>query len=339
VKVLTEQPVRFLPGEVLAPEDLNRVYRYAQDAVADVAQRRWAKSLLTFPFRRDVATPYTQSLSTEERTYRFTCPVECVVEGASLSANLTASGPARWNITTAAGATPTGCTVPYLSTDDSVASSSVDISDVNVDKFVLAANTEYKLTLSGTTFSAERADVALRLAIDRWKTGGTLDVPSFSPTLHAANGSPNAVTVNANTASLTTQAAKFAARASMTPALFVAPSNLSSATAATLRTWNVPLWEATRARARAVRLYVYALGGASASSVTAQLQDASSTVLASATTSVSANSAASASSGAISVPLTGTGVTETPASDYKVVLSGGAASLTKAYALLWIEWS
>lgn len=341
MKVLTEQPVRFATGGTLAPEDLNRVMLYAQDAVADVAQRRWARSTLTLPFVRTVGDPLTQAITTDELSWRFICPVECVLERAFLSGNLTCTGQLQFALTNAAGATPNGATIPYLSTDGSVGAATVDTEDVNVDRVVLTAGVEYKITVSGTTFSLARADVTLHVAVDRWASGGTLDVPSFAPTLHAAAGSPNATTVNANTAALTTQTNKFNARRGMTPFLLTTTDLGVGAS----MVFDVPLWESGRARATVARIYVGAAFSVLATgSVTAVLKSAAGVTRATATGSLGAGAflttPSNGDSGALSLSMVGiAGVTTTPASDNTITLTNSSTQIAKRlYALVWLDW-
>lgn len=336
MKVLTEQPVKFATGGTLAPEDLNRVMLYAQDAVADVAQRRWAKATLTLPFTRTVGDPYTQALAAEELTWRFACPFECVLERAYLSGNLTCTGQLQFSLTTAAGATPTGATTPYLATDGSVTDATVDTADFNVDRVVLSAGVEYKLTVSGTTFSLARADVTLFLAVDRWKSSGSLDVPVFTPTLHLASGSPNATTVNANTTALALQANKFQSARGMTPVFFAVTDLAGGAT----QTMSLPRWESTRARA--VFTYTYA-AAVMASSTTGTLsiavKNSSGVSVGGQTLNVSASTFGSQLINGSLQSLTGSGVSASTTSDYTVSITNNTAvNALKAYVIVWVEW-
>lgn len=342
MKVLTEQIVRFTTGGTLAPEDLNRIYLQNKDAVDDVALKRWSRSTLTLPFRRACGAPLTQA-GGFELSWRFICPVECVLEGAELSANMTGTGAVQWALTTAALVTPTGATVPYLSTNGTITDVTAETTDLNVDRVVLTAGTEYLLTVSGTAFSLARADVTLRLAVDRWKTSGTLDVPSFSPTMHVATGAPNATTVTANTGALTTQAAKFAARRGLTPMLFTATDVAVSGSVS----FALPLWESTRGRATLVRLYVGGIWSAlTTGSVQARVLNASSTAVATATNNSLGGGAYVASlfsgdAGALSVGLTGaSGVTVAAGSDYSVSLTNNSSQVVgRLFAIAWLEWN
>jgi hypothetical protein len=341
VKVLTEQIVRFATGGTLAPEDLNRIYLQNKDAVDDVALKRWSRSTLTLPFRRACGDPLTQASDANELSWRFICPVECVLEGAELSANMTGTGAIQWTLTNSSAVVPTGATSPYLSTNGTITDVTADTTDLNVDRVVLSAGVEYLLTVSGTAFSLARADVTLRIAVDRWKTSGTLDVPSFAPTMHAVTGSPNATTVNANTAALTTQAAKFAARRGMTPLLFTT-TDLAAANSAI---FTVPLWEAARARATVVRMYAGAVfaSAVTGTAVSVALRNASAVTVGGASNTISASAVApliSGDSGALSVALTGSGATNSSAADFSVrITNGSAATAKRAFALVWVEWS
>jgi hypothetical protein len=356
MKVLTESPVRFHTGEILPPDEINRPWLYAADAVADVAQRRWAKSLLSLPYVESVSAPYTQAMSAEERTYRFTCPVACAIERAFLNGNLTTTtAPATWSITkTSGGSTPAGATTPWLSTrgailtpaaagseasvssDGIIASATDTLQAQNVDRVLLEAGAEYQVALAGTTFSLGRADVALHLAIDRWQAGGALSVPSFSPSLWTDASAPNANVQLNNQASLATQAAKFATLRGMAPLLFVR-HGFTSATAANLRTFTLPRFASTRAQARIVRIYLYA-HTAGATTITATLKDQAGATLAT-VSDVVAGTFNSADSGALSIAING-GASATTTSDYSLTFANSSATnCVKAYALVWIAWS
>lgn len=341
MKVLT-QPLTYVTGDVLAPEDLDRAWLYSRDAVADVAQRRWTKGFLTFPFVQDVATPYTNATTAELLSYRFTCPVTCQVERAFLSGNLTCTGDVQVNITkVSGGTTPTGATAPYLSTGGTIASASTDTADVNVDRVQLEAGAEYKITVSGTTFSFDRFDVTLQVAVDRWNVSGALAIPNFNPTLLTDLNMADATLVAANNTALATEAVKFAsALTAPTPMLFVA-HGFTSATDTDLLRFTVPRFSNVRGQAIVKRIYVYAvMSGTGGGTVTATLKSAGGSTLASASANVAGVTFASADSGALSVALTAapTGTSADTSVDCRLEFANSSAgtSCLRAHAIVWI---
>lgn len=355
MKVLTEQPVRFATGELLPPEDLNRVSIYAQDVVADVGSRRWAKAPMLLPYVETVGTPYTQATAAEVRTYRYRCPVISVIERGFLNANMTSSvAPATWAITrTTGGTTPTGATVPWLTTrgaqlltsagvpsvsSDGLVSALTDtVSNINVDRVLLEADTEYQILLAGSTFSASRADVTMHVATDRW---GMAAAPAFAPALFAGGSAPNATTVAANSAALQTEALKFSANAALTPIFFVR-HGLLAATSANVRTFTIPRMANTRGRGTIVRIYLWAVmaGAAAAGAVTATLRDSGGATLNTITATVTGLTFQSADSGVISRSLTGSVSAATTTDDYTILLANSSATnAVKVYGIAWVSW-
>jgi len=91
MKILT-QPLTYVTGDLLSPDDLNVPYLYAREAVADAATKRWAKGVLPIQCVTGVETAYTQA-SGVLLVQRFKCPATCIVERSFLNANLTSDGP------------------------------------------------------------------------------------------------------------------------------------------------------------------------------------------------------------------------------------------------------
>jgi hypothetical protein len=358
MKVLSESIVRYDTGDMLPPDDVNRPFLYAADAIDDVAERRWAKSVLSLPFVESVSTPYTQATNAEVLKYRFKCPVQCVVERAFLNANMAASGaPAEWSlktgVTVPAGATnpvlttrgaivtPSDGTDPSESADGTVVATSTTTAQNN-ERALLLANTEYELALQGSTFSCERADVALHIAVDRWLSGGSLQVPALTPTLLRSIDPPDADVVVGNQTKLATEAVKFASNAGMVPLLFVR-HGLTSTTDVDLRTFRLPRFASARGRARVVRIYSWAVMSAAATAtIGVQLRNSGGGIIATANISLVAATTGSGDSGALSLSLTNASASTstTAADDYTVVLdSSTATNALKVYTLVWVAWS
>jgi hypothetical protein len=341
MKVLTQAPVDYAAGDVLPPEDLNELYLYCRDALDDVASKRFAKFPLILQCVEDGATPYTQAMNVEELTFRFQCPFPVVAERGYLHANMTCAADVQVNITkSAGGTTPTGCTTPFLSTGGAVASAAVDTTDVNTDKFVLDANTEYKITISSSgVFSLSRFDVILHLATDRWSSAGSPSLPNFDPTLFRDVDAIDATAVAANNTSLTTETAKLAANKSAPVAMIVQKHGFVSGTSINLRRFRIPQMSSGRAAFKLKRAYVWAFMAAiGGGTVTATVKSSGGATVATASANVAAVTQASGDSGAVAVTLDGTaGAVTNPAVDFTVELANSAAAINciKAYALLW----
>lgn len=343
MKVPVAQPIQFTTADVLDPGDLNALYTFAQDAVDDVGSKRFQHAALIFPFVESVAVPYTNALATEELTYRFTCPSTCVIESAFFHGNLTSAAELKVSITTAAGATPSGATVPYLTSAAAVASAAVDTQDVNPDRVLLVAGTEYKIVVSSSgAFTLNRFDVILHCLIDRFTPAGTSIAPAFAPTLFTDNSAADATVVAANNTALSTQAAVFASnKAAATPTLFVR-HNILSGTSVNLRAFAIPRLDSARAQAKLIRIYLYALmdttGG---STVTATLADQTGATITTVSANVAGVTFASADSGALSTTLVSatTSITTNTANDYTLTFANasGVVNCRKVYALVWIS--
>lgn len=337
MKVLTEQVVRFRTGEALAPEEVNRVMLYAQDTVDDVAERRFSLSSVTFPFVLSATVATTNATAARVRTWRFACPVTCVVLRGFLNGNLVAAAEARLDFyLTGTTTNPSGATAPYLTAPIATVAAT-DVSDVNVDKVMLVAGQVYDLVLSGTSFSAERLDLTLHVAVDRWQAGGVA-APAFSPTLFI-DESPDATVVNINTANLATEAAKFSAASGMVPLLFWAQGFATGHSANLLR-FALPRWLSSRANARIVRSYLQvAMASTGGGSIDTFVLDQASGIVGSLSSgSLAAVDDKTVASGALNIPLT-SAASETPANDYSVTLSNsGAVVCTRASLLLWVQW-
>jgi hypothetical protein len=336
------QPVDFATGELLDPDDLNAIALYVQDALADVAGKRYARGILPLPFVEDVGTPYTNAMNTEELTYRFLCPVTCVVERGFLSANMVSSAVVNIVITDTGGNTPTGCPSPWLTTGAAVTSAATDTTDICVDKFVLTAGTEYLVKISTAgTFTIDRGDVILHTITDRWNTAGSVSVASFTPTLFDDSDAPNGTTVAGMATTLTTAVNRLASEKNApTPYLAAVVHQFTSATDADIRTFLIPQFDSDRAQCVIRRAYLWAyMDGTGGTTVTATVSNAVPATALTLSASVAGVQQASADSGVIALDIASS-ATASPATttdDWKIILAAAAgATCVKAYVLLWL---
>lgn len=348
MKVYTT-PVEFNAGQTLDPSDLNNVFTYTRDVIADVASRRYTRSMLTYQFVTGVGTAYTNTAN-ELLTYRFTCPNTCVIERAYLSANMTSSAEVKVDITTAAGGAVSGAVSPLLTTGGAVASAGTTVEDFAGNRIVLTAGAEYKITVSSTgTFTLSRFDVTLHVLTDRWVPSGTDVSPSLSPTLFDEGTAPDATIVNANGTAASTAASSLASYVQAPSPVLFAIHGLTNATGLAYRSFSLPRFDSARATSKIVAAYVYAfMNGTGGSTVTATIQDASVSTLYTATANVSGVPFASGG-GVISSPLvlsaatTGISVDVDTSSflgsDWNITLTNASATTTatKAYCILWLS--
>ncbi len=327
MKVLTA-PLTFIDGDILPPDDVNALYLYARDAVIDVASKRWAKSIFPIQCVQVVGTTIDEA-SGALLVHRFKCDKTCIVERVFLNANMTSSAEVTVAIIATGGSTPTGATVPLLSTGAAVVSAATATTDVNTDKFVLTAGTEYSITIAtagGATFDLHRCDITLHLAVDRWTLAGTTSVPDFDPTLLTDASMCDAAVIVANNSALTTEAAKFAAALGAPMPMVFHVHNFVIATA--------------RGLCIVKRIYVFAdmnAAGGAADTVTASLLNAAAVSQATAVADVNGVAYAAGDSGALAIVLNGADAATT-ASDFSLVLANNDAANTcnRATVIIWV---
>lgn len=335
---VVSNPHTFATSDVLTPEDLNEVYLYARDAVADVASKRWVKFPLVYQCVTDVGTPYTQA-SGALLVLKFWCPWRCVVERAQIFANMTQSGGAVEVAITKNSdtSTPTGASAPWLTTGaTAIADASVETTAFSGDRFVLAANTEYDITISGSTFSLERFDLALSLATDRWNSAGTESTPDFDPTLFTDASARDATVVSANNSALATAAlAPSSALGAPAGSVFMIHGVSSTSDTDLLRV-TFPVVETARATMEAKAVYLdCVMAGTGGNTVDAIWYDEGAAGFADATAVTAGVSRASGS--ATATETMNGAAAETGANDFYIdVLPGNTEVVTRAIVIAWV---
>ena len=340
VKVFASlQVVRFTSGDALSPTDLNDVFLYSKDALADVSEKRYALAAIVFPFVADVASGITNASILRVRTQRFTCPVACTVVRAFLNGNVTAASAMTIALKRAdTGVVPTGATAPYLNV---VAGSTtaVDVNDTNTQSVELDAGVSYDLIIEGSSFSTERCDVILHVQVDRWRAGGLMAVPDFA-FADFTDGLADALLVGSAgvgaTVALATEVAKLTARGMSAAMVTSTGLTVLSVPADLLKVIPVP--SSSRCSSRIVRAYLTSSSQAAVGNTcTATIRDATGTTVATLTNSHTVDDIMTVDSGALALTLNG-GV-ELAAQDYTVQFSGAAAAtVNRASVILWFEW-
>jgi hypothetical protein len=335
MKVLTTPPYRFLASDIVDANDVARTLRYAVDAFADVSSMRMQETPLRLPFMAGEAL--TAGASLETRTARFRAPFDCTIERAILSANLVCSADVQVTIETAAGATPDGATVPWLSTGGALTAADTDLEDIAPERVSLVGGTTYLVKIVPTgTMTVDRFDLTLHLRFDRWQltTSTTLVPPTV--TIPRSGDARNATTVNASAIAIAIAALSLAANnGTLTPivvseANFVTPTN---------QVQQIPRGLNTRAQGRIVRIDLFAHWDAvSGDVVTGELLDQAAAVLETITvTNGATQQAASTLTCNRSLVSATANVTTTQAQDFSFRMrSNGATNVRKAYAVLWV---
>ena len=331
--ISTTSSVNFNNDNALSPNDINDVFLYAKDAIADVGEKRYAIAAISFPFVQDMSTGLTNASSVQARRHRFICPVDCTIVRAFLEGSVTAAAVMQVNIATAGGVTPDGATTPYLNVAAG-ATTAADVEDINIQSVTLDAGQTYNLTLSGASFTTERCNVVLHVLVDRWRSTGTLDVPAFDYTdLTDTDGTGDAAAVNASSAALAVESAKFTRRA-MSPGLWLRTA-FTSASGTLVDV--VPVPAPTRNAGGIVRAYLSSSTAALGQVVTAVLKDNSGATVATMSNNHAANLIMTVSSGALSIPWGGD-VTDF-AKDYTIEFSASTGVVVeRAAVILWMEW-
>ena len=332
MKVISStQSVRFTTGDALSPSDLNDVFLYGKDAVADVAEKRFALAALVLPFLPGL----TNADAVGERTHRFVCPVACTVVRAFLDANLTAAAAVTLSIQRAdTSAIPTGATTPFLNIAAG-ATTADDVDDTNIQSVTLEAGVVYDIIVAGTSFTVERLNVVLHVLVDRWRAGGALAVPDFAFD-DFTDGNADALVVDGAADDLATEAAKFTARA-MGPAI-VTRTVFDSATVAADLLCVLPVPVNTRCAARIVRAYLTSVTKTTVGQVvTAVLKNAAGATLATLSNNHATDLQMTVDSGALAVSLNG-GV-NLLTEDLTVQFSASTVvTVERASLLFWLEW-
>jgi hypothetical protein len=339
VKVISsQQAVRFTSGDALSPTDLNDVFLYAKDALADVSEKRYALAAIVFPFVADVANGITSASILRVRTQRFTCPVACTVVRAFLNGSVTAASAMTIALKRAVtGVVPTGATTPFLNVAAG-ATTAADVDDTNTQSVSLDAGVSYDLVIEGSSFTTERCDVILHVQVDRWRAGGALAVPGFD-FIDFTDGLADALLVGSAgvgaTVDLTAEVAKLSARGMSAAMVTSTAFNLVTPAADLLKVLPVP--SAFRCASRIVRAYLTSSSQAGVgNSVSAILKNAAGTTVATLTNSHTVDDIMTVDSGALALTLNG-GV-ELAAQDFTVQFSATAATINRASLILWFEW-
>ena len=325
-------------GQLVDASELNRVFSYIADSVEDVSQKRYSKVVLPLPFVQAVSAGYDNTTPLETRTYRYTPVVDTVVESAQLFAHLTTSSGVAVNvIQTSTGLVPAGAVNPVVAVGVVTDVTALQ-QQFSVQRWTMLAGVEYQFVLSGSVFATARFDLNVNLSIDRWQ--GSPPVPSPSPIMFSDANSVDADDVNDTLSGLTTAAAAFATAPGRSIVTMVRHGVNSTSSANVLRI-ELPRGETSRMTAKITRVQCWASMSSSAGlTVTAGVWTSGGTQMASAVVNVAGVTQAYADSGPVNVAMTsGTGVTNTPTSDYSIrIACGNTTIVNKVFVVVTYEW-
>ena len=139
MKLVTD-PFKFTTGDVLDPHDINQVWRYASEGIADTAQRRYKEVVFPLSFTKSVSSGYAHTDNADLRRFRFEMPVAGFVTRAFLTGNITSSADVEVEIVrVSTGLPPAGCPDPWLRID-STGGVAADVSDFGPVRFPLLTN-------------------------------------------------------------------------------------------------------------------------------------------------------------------------------------------------------
>ena len=343
----------FVNGDVLDPQDLNRLWQHCSEAVTDTFQRRYKEVPVVVSFTKDVATGYASTDNIGIRTIRFRTPLvnggRIAVTRAFLNGNINSNAEVTVNFENTSGVVPTGCTDPWLSVA-STASVDTDVSDTNPARFELVYNTEYVITLESTgTFTVNHLDLVFHVQADRFAAVGGDVVPTFAPVLVSESSNVDATVQAANQTNFEVAASSIHAQNDFvyTPTCFTAHGlNMSSAGTEPLRRFAVPKFGDTRATPVALQLdlWWYAASSVGAgNTIKFQLLDVAGIPVAEAVYTTSGGGQQSGFATFVIDPVVPLSIPGVPAAitifayDYSVrFVSSTPTVIEKAFGVLWV---
>jgi hypothetical protein len=339
---VVSQPYTFYDGQVLDPEDLNRVWRYKQEALADAAGRRYIESVFPLSFVEDCSTGYTESTASQVRTFSFTAPADLYVTRAFLNGVFSAIN-AEIKITivkNSTGTTPAGCTDPWLNVAAD-ATVTQEVRDLNPARFKLESGERYDILLdSSAAFTVTRLDVHFHVLSDRFAFGAE---PKFTPLLatEALNGTLAAQNLNDSTYG--TQVGNLV-ELNYEPVCFVMHNQSINSTVASTRKFPVPQIGTTRGKASVygANLYLHMNGSPPSQDYILELVNNGGSVLDSVTlslTSPAVTGYVAASGWNVSLEDASSDAASDTSKDRFIQLRtvSGSGTVGKAFITLWIK--
>lgn len=340
---IIEQPWYFFTGDVLDPHDINSVWKYKQEALADAAGRRYIESVFPVSFARSAGTGYTSSDNSDVRTFSFTAPADLYVTRAFLNGVFSVQDDeVTVKIANSAGDTPTGCTDPWLSVP-SGSTLNEEVRDLSAARFKLESGERYDILLdSYGNFTVERLDVSFHVLSDRFGFNSA-NFPDFQPILVNELSQLSELAQDTNESSFATEVGKLTT-GNYAPVCFTAHD--FDVSAAVANEFKFPLPRIWNQRATPVIHSIdfdLTLSGASAGTYTVKIVNYYGTSISAGVSITTLSSTASYASATINSPISSnsSGYITSSLQDFFVVLTKTAGStpstIEKAFVTLWIK--
>lgn len=336
-----DKPYTFINGDVLDPRDLNGVWNYKREALKDAAARRYVESVVPVTFMRTSQDQIDNTDNADMRTYSFTPPADVYVTRAFLVARFGATITADVNIKfqTGAGATPAGCTDPWLSVSAGTDIGD-EIRDYNPARFKLEGGTRYEIVLeSSAAFTISQLDVSFHVLSDRFGFSSTNE-PSFQPIMVSEDLPTNIVSQNNNNANFATEVAKLGV-SSYAPVTHCLHDVTSTTANEPWRKFPIPRIDDDRAAATIESICMWvAFDAAQTTTFTIELTDDSGGVITGSIFPVIANTAGYINIAGVNQSLvdSGDGVAADTSEDRFVRFrTSSTVTVNKAFIMVWIK--
>lgn len=339
---IIEQPWYFFTGDVLDPHDINNVWKYKQEALADAAGRRYIESVFPVSFVKDAATGYTFSDNADVLTFSFTAPADMYVTRAFLNGVFSVQDDdvKITIVENVSGDTPTGCTDPWLSVL-SGATLNEEVRDFSAARFKLVAGDRYDILLSSDgNFTVERLDVSFHVLSDRFGFDSA-NLPNFQPTLVNELSSLSESVQDINESNFATEVGKLV-ESNYAPVCFTAHNFTVSTVIANEFKFPLPrIWDQRAAPVIHSIDFQLKLTAASAGTYTASIVDAGGGPISSGVSIVTTSNTAGYASAVINQSINSSSSNDvvSGSSDYFVVVkrTTSSAFIEKAFVTLWIK--
>lgn len=340
----TNSPWVWKSGALVDVNRANDNWAYLDQACQDVFDRRYAYSVVQFPFFNDVdGYGVSSSSSQESRRFRISPSESISIVGLFLDGGLTSSNAEATLklVDVNTDAAPAGVPTPIFTIDECTSEAGTQHFGQEIP---LAAGSTYAFQIDGYGYATDQLVLTAHFRSDRFNTAGTdtRQVPSITYYTEADQASAANWTANdtAIAAAVTANAAKVSAQK---PMLFVL-NNFADGYDSDLRRWDIPRVDSSKFRCNVVRIQAfaeYASAGSGLDSVTWTLQDNNGTTTAlEAKCTMDGVSFASGSdtSPAVNLATATTGVSSIASSDYRLVVTNNSSiNCVKSYCWVWIE--
>ena len=333
-----DKPYFFSDDDALDVKDLNYIWKYKQEALADAASKRFVEGVIPLRFMRSASNAYDTSDSVEIRTFKFTPPKDMYVTRAFMQCVFSSAvtSDVEFKFLDGFGSVPAGCTTPWLVAP---AGSNGETTDSSPARFKLNAGEDYSIYVdSASSFNATKIDIVVNVVYDRFEfyTGNE---PYFDPSLFQETdwGSIRLIS-NANRDDFELTQVPKLLQQSCLPVTYCMHD--VSLTTAYKKLFPIPMFDDSRAvgSIKAVSLYA-AMDTAAPFDLLAQIVDSSGTVYLSQSFNFTIfTSRYSHGTYSIDIDAAISGVSANSTNDFffQFKVSSGTVTVNKIFAVCWI---